>query len=87
LRWLRSPNEIFIQVAGTGSRIAAGDLRQAMWNSASLSCVLLNFVNAFLIQTSRTALSNGTANEERLARWLLMRRIVLEGTKYRLPMH
>ena len=69
----RSPNETFIQVEGTGSRIAADDLREAMRKSASLSRVLLNFVNAFLIQTSHTALSNGSATiEERLARWLLM---------------
>jgi CRP-like cAMP-binding protein len=53
----RSPNETFIQVEGTGSRIAADDLRQAMRTSASLTRLLLNFVNAFLIQTSRTALS------------------------------
>ena len=69
----RSPNETFIQVEGTGSRVAADDLREAMRKSASLSRVLLNFVNAFLIQTSHTALSNGSATiEERLARWLLM---------------
>ena len=69
----RSPNETFIQVEGTGSRIAADDLRKAMRKSVSLSRVLLNFVNAFLIQTSHTALSNGSATiEERLARWLLM---------------
>jgi CRP-like cAMP-binding protein len=76
----RSPNETFIQVAGAGSRIAADDLRQAMRKSASLTRVLLNFVNAFLIQTSHTALSNGTATiEERLARWLLMAHDRLEG--------
>ena len=40
----RSPNETFIQVEGTGSRIASDDLRQAMRQSASLSRVLLNFV-------------------------------------------
>ena len=63
----------FIQVEGTGSRIAADDLRQAMRKSASLTRVLLNFVNAFMIQTAHTALSNGTASiEQRLARWLLM---------------
>jgi CRP-like cAMP-binding protein len=78
----RSPNETFIQVEGTGSRIAADDLRQAMQQSASLSRVLLNFVNAFLIQTSRTALSNGTATlEERLARWLLMAQDRLGGER------
>jgi CRP-like cAMP-binding protein len=76
----RSPNETFIQVEGTGSRIAADDLRKAMRKSASLSRVLLNFVNAFLIQTSHTALSNGSATiEERLARWLLMAQDRLDG--------
>ena len=50
---------------GTGSRIAADDLRQAMRKSASsLTRVLLNFVNAFLVQTAHTALSNGTASIE-----------------------
>jgi CRP-like cAMP-binding protein len=76
----RSPNQTFIQVDGTGSRIAADDLRQAMRESASLTRVLLNFVNAFLIQTSHAALSNGTASiEERLARWLLMAQDRLGG--------
>jgi len=60
-------------VEGTGSRIAADDLRQAKRKSASLTRVLLNFVNAFLIQTAHTALANGRAKlEQRLARWLLM---------------
>src|SRR5512143_143277 len=40
----RSPNETFIQVEGTGSRIAADDLRQAMQKSNHLTRVLLNFV-------------------------------------------
>jgi CRP-like cAMP-binding protein len=78
----RSPNQTFIQVAGTGARIAADDLREAMRKSASLARLLLNFVNTFLIQTSHTALSNGTASiEERLARWLLMAQDRLGGTE------
>jgi CRP-like cAMP-binding protein len=78
----RSPNETFIQVEGTGSRIAADDLRQAKRKSASLTRVLLNFVNAFLIQTAHTALSNGTASiEQRLARWLLMAHDRLDGNE------
>jgi CRP-like cAMP-binding protein len=78
----RSPNETFIQVAGAGARIAADDLREAMRKSASLSRVLLNFVNAFLIQTSHTALSNGRASlVERLARWLLMAQDRLGGSE------
>jgi CRP-like cAMP-binding protein len=69
----RSANETFIQVEGTASRIAA---------SGSLTRVLLNFVNAFLIQTSHTALSNGTATVgERLARWLLMAQDRLGGDR------
>jgi CRP-like cAMP-binding protein len=76
----RSPNETFIQVAGTGARIAADDLRKAMRKRPSLARLLLNFVNTFLIQTSHTALSNGTANiEQRLARWLLMAQDRLDG--------
>ena len=78
----RSPNETFIQVEGTGSRIAADDLRQAMRKSAFLTRVLLNFVNAFMIQTAHTALSNGTASiEQRLARWLLMAQDRLDGNE------
>lgn len=78
----RSPNETFVQVEGSGARIAADDLRQAMRKSASLSRVLLNFVNAFLIQTSQTALSNATGTlEERLARWLLMAQDRLDGNE------
>jgi CRP-like cAMP-binding protein len=78
----RSPNETFIQVAGTGSRIAADDLRQAMGKSASLTRLLLNFVNTFLIQISHTALSNGTTSiGERLARWLLMAQDRLGSTE------
>ncbi len=77
----RSPNQTFIQVEGAGWRIAADDLRRVMQTSASLARVLLNFVNAFLIQTSHTALSNGVASiEERLARWLLMSNDRLDGT-------
>src|SRR4026208_67599 len=76
----RSPNETFIQVKGTGSRIAADGRRQAVRQSAALGGVLLNFVTAFLIQTSHTALANGTATiEERLARWLLMAQDRLGG--------
>ena len=52
-----------------------------MRKSASLTRAL-NFVNAFLIQTAHTALSNGTASiEQRLARWLLMAQDRLDGNE------
>jgi CRP-like cAMP-binding protein len=69
----RSPNETFIQVEGDGMAISAESLRTAMEKSRSLARALLNYAHAFLNQTCRTALSNGTATlEERLARWLLL---------------
>jgi CRP-like cAMP-binding protein len=69
----RSPNETFIQVAGEGMAISSDALRNALQQSRSLERALLSYAHAFLNQTSRTALSNGTTTlEERLARWLLM---------------
>ena len=66
-------NQTFIQVEGEGLVISAEALREAMEQSRSLERAFLSFVHSFLNQTTRTALSNGTATlEERLARWLLM---------------
>jgi CRP-like cAMP-binding protein len=76
----KSPNETFIQVAGTGHRIAADKLRKAIGRSPTLQSALLGFAHSFLNQTAGTALSNGTATlEERLARWLLMANDRLRG--------
>jgi CRP-like cAMP-binding protein len=70
----RSPNETFMQVEGEGMAISADALRKA-----------IKHVHSFLNQTSRTALSNGTATlEERLARWLLMANDRLGGDTVRL---
>lgn len=69
----RSPNETFVQVAGSSRRLAADDLRGALTASATLQRRLLRYAQAFLVQTTHTALSNGTAKvAERLARWILM---------------
>ena len=76
----RSPNENVMQVAGEASRISSDKLRTAMQQSSSLYGSFLSFVHSFIVQTSNTALSNGTASiEERLARWLLMAHDRLEG--------
>jgi CRP-like cAMP-binding protein len=78
----RSPNETFMQVAGNGTRIAADKLREAISESRSLERAFLGFAHAFMNQTARTALSNGTATlEERLARWLLMANDRLRGNE------
>lgn len=76
----RSANEIFVQIAGIASRIRTENLRDAMQTSGSLRLCLLHFAQAFLMQTSYTALANGRASiEERLARWLLMAHDRLDG--------
>ena len=69
----RSPNEIFMQLAGDGWRVPTDRLRHAQERSATLSRDLLRYAHLFLVQTSQTALSNGRSKiDERLARWLLM---------------
>ena len=68
-----TPHETFMQIAGSGLRIGTQKLREAIQQSSSLHALLLRYVQAFTIQTSHTALSNGSHKiEERLARWLLM---------------
>jgi CRP-like cAMP-binding protein len=69
----RAQHETYIQVAGSGLRISAENLREATENNATLLRAMLLYANAFLMQTTSTALANGRSKiEERLARWLLM---------------
>jgi hypothetical protein len=50
-------------------RIAAGDLREAISQSATLQQALLRYAYAFMIQTTQTALANGRSKiEERLGK-------------------
>ena len=69
----RAQHETYIQVAGKGRRISTAHLREATERSATLHGAMLRYANAFLMQTTSTALANGRSKiEERLARWLLM---------------
>lgn len=69
----RSPNDTFMQLAGSGRRLGVAPLQAAMEKSASLRRALLNWVHVFVVQTGQTAVANGRDKlEERLARWLLM---------------
>jgi CRP-like cAMP-binding protein len=78
-RWV---NDTYVQVDGSGSRIAANDLRQALAKSANLRAILLAFTQAFVVQTTQTALANARGNVEmRLARWLLMAHDRLDGNE------
>jgi CRP-like cAMP-binding protein len=76
----RARHNMYIQAAGAGQRVSASKLRRAMTQSVGLHQLLLRYVNAFLVQTTETALANGRSkNEERLARWLLMADDRLDG--------
>jgi CRP-like cAMP-binding protein len=69
----RAHHQTFIQVAGNGLRISAANLRQADEQSPTLHRAMLRYADAFIYQTTTTALANGRSTiEERLARWLLM---------------
>ena len=76
----RVPHETYIQMAGHGLRLPAGELRKAVTASTALHHVLLGYVHSFMTQTTQTALANGRSKiEERLARWLLLAHDRVDG--------
>jgi CRP-like cAMP-binding protein len=65
--------ETYVQVAGSGHRLSADQLRGALEASATLRQACMQYAHAFMTQMADTALSNGRHKiEERLARWLLL---------------
>lgn len=69
----RSPHSTYIQCAGEAQRIGVDPLRKAIGVSASMQQLFLRFVQAFMIQTAHTTISNARSRiDKRLARWLLM---------------
>jgi CRP-like cAMP-binding protein len=69
----KAPHETYIQIAGSGQRLSADHLREAIEASGSLLKALLLYTHRFMTQTTDTAMANGRHKiEERLARWLLM---------------
>ncbi|MBN9553770.1 MAG: Crp/Fnr family transcriptional regulator [Alphaproteobacteria bacterium] len=69
----RAQHSAYMQIGGSGKRIAAPAFVAAIGQSPSLRALVLKSAQAFMIQTAHTALANGRAKlEERLARWLLM---------------
>src|SRR5437762_13047546 len=81
----RAQHATYIQVAGKGLRISAAKLREANDHCTTLHRAMLRYANAFLLQTTTTALANGRSKiEERLARWLLMADDRIDGDELRL---
>ena len=69
----RTPHYHMVQVAGSGYRVSKKALIEAVDASRMLHTFLLRFVQVFTLQTTMTAVVNGTHMiGERLARWLLM---------------
>src|SRR5690349_6168577 len=63
----RAQHETFIQLPGKGLRMSADNLREAQDCSVPLHREMLRYANAFLMQTTTTALANGRSKiEERL---------------------
>jgi CRP-like cAMP-binding protein len=78
----RTPNTMYMQVAGKGLRIGAQPLLEAIKKSNTLNMALQGFLQCFTIQASHTALANGRAKlEVRLARWLVMAHDRLDGDR------
>ncbi|TNC05408.1 Crp/Fnr family transcriptional regulator [Methylobacterium terricola] len=68
-----TPQQSFIQMAGTLLRIDAGVLRIAAQESTSLRTLLLRYIHTQMIQASLTIYAHAALKlESRLARWLLM---------------
>ncbi|MBY5397120.1 Crp/Fnr family transcriptional regulator [Rhizobium leguminosarum] len=68
-----SPFDCFVQMGGSALRISAGNLQDAMSQSAALTELLMHYARTLGIQTTYTALANAQIKlEERLARWILM---------------
>jgi CRP-like cAMP-binding protein len=69
----RSPNDAYVQMAGSAHRIDAKRLRAALDVSKSLRQRLQRCAHVFMVQIAQTAFANGKSRiDERLARWLLM---------------
>jgi CRP-like cAMP-binding protein len=69
----QSPYKTYAQVSGRAHRIDADEFRGVLVQSETLRALLLRYVQAYLVQTSHTAIANARATlEQRLARWTLM---------------
>ncbi|MBM7044659.1 MULTISPECIES: Crp/Fnr family transcriptional regulator [Rhizobium] len=78
-----SPFDCFVQMGGSAFRISAGNLQDALAQSAPLTELLLHYARALGIQTTYTALANGQIKlEERLARWILMVHDRMDGDSF-----
>lgn len=70
---LQTPYSTYMQIAGSGHKISAQALQNAMAQSRTMRDYLLLYVQALIVQATSTTLANSRyLVEARLARWLLM---------------
>jgi CRP-like cAMP-binding protein len=75
-----TPNKTFMQVAGSGLKVAVEVLLALTKQSEELRNFFLSYVHTCEIQMAQSALANARYNmNERLARWLLMCHDRMEG--------
>jgi CRP-like cAMP-binding protein len=66
-------HDTFMQVAGSGYRVSAAEIKNAICMSTPLHRVMLRFVLTFFNQVTQTSIARGRAKiEHQLARWLLL---------------
>lgn len=69
----RIPNQTFMQMGGSGNRVKASILVEALNESPQLRKMLKRYLQLHLVQASQTAACNRLHEvEERMARWLLI---------------
>ncbi len=80
-----APGRTFIQIAGSGYRIKAQDIKNEFERPGELRLRLQKYMQGFLVQSAQTAACNRLHNiEERLSRWLLSCRDRMETDKLHL---
>ena len=68
-----APNDVYVQVPGSGLRMPANVFREALEGSATMRTVMLHYVNALFNQIAQSAACNSFHTiEQRCCRWLLM---------------
>jgi len=81
----KAPGSTFVQMYGSGFRIRAARLKEEFERAGALRQILQKYVQAFLVQTSQTAICNRLHNiQERLSRWLLSCRDRAESDRLQL---
>jgi CRP-like cAMP-binding protein len=79
------PGRTFVQIAGSGFRIASRDLKAEFERNGPLREHVQRYLLAFFVQTAQTAVCNRLHTiEERLARWLLSCRDRMESDELHL---